>query len=78
MVYRGHVENGMIRLEGSVVLPEGAEVQVEVTARAPDRQTEAPALSLYERLKPVIGVIKDWPADFAQNHDHYLHGRPKQ
>ena len=32
MVYRGHVQNGIIRLEESVSLPEGAEVRVEVTA----------------------------------------------
>ena len=25
MVYRGHVENGLIRLEGSVTLPDGVE-----------------------------------------------------
>ena len=31
MVYRGHVANGVIHLEDSVVLPEGAEVRVEVS-----------------------------------------------
>ncbi len=30
MVYQGHVENGMIRLQDPVVLPEGATVNVEV------------------------------------------------
>ena len=78
MVYRGHVENGVIQLEGSVVLPEGAEVRVEVMAPTPGGETEAGGVSLYERLKPVIGAIKGLPEDFAQNHDHYLHGRAKQ
>lgn len=32
MVCRGHVENGVIQLQGSVVLSEGAEVCVEVAA----------------------------------------------
>ena len=32
MTYRGHVENGVIQLQGSVVLPEGAEVRVELAA----------------------------------------------
>jgi hypothetical protein len=78
MVYRGHVENGAIQLEGSVVLPEGTEVRVEIMAPAPSRETEGGGLSLYERLKPVIGSVKGLPEDFAQNHDHYLHGRAKQ
>jgi hypothetical protein len=78
MVYRGHVENGVIQLEGSFVLPEGTEVRVEIVAPSPRPEAEAGGLSLYERLKPIIGAVKDLPADFAQNHDHYLHGRPKQ
>jgi hypothetical protein len=78
MVYRGHVENGVIQLEGSCVLPEGTEVRVEIVASSPRPEAEAGGLSLYERLKPIVGVIKDLPEDFARNHDHYLHGRPKQ
>jgi hypothetical protein len=26
----------------------------------------------------VIGIAKGLPADLAENHDHYLHGRPKK
>jgi predicted DNA-binding antitoxin AbrB/MazE fold protein len=78
MVYRGHVENGVIQLEGSVVLPEGSEVRVEVVPPPSCPETEAGGLTLYERLKPVIGAVTDLPEDFAQNHDHYLHGLPKQ
>ena len=36
MTYRGHVENGVIQLQGSVVLPEGAEVRVELAAAGKD------------------------------------------
>ena len=32
MTYRGHVENGVIQLQDSVILPEGAEVRVELAA----------------------------------------------
>jgi len=78
MVYRGHVENGVIQLEGSVVLPEGAEVRVEVAEPIRHEQPDTPALSLYERLKPVIGVVKDLPPDASVNVDHYLYGHPKQ
>ena len=78
MVYRGHVENGAIQLEGSFVLPEGTEVRVEVVVPSPIAEAEEGGLSLYERLKPVIGVIKDWPSDASANVDHYLYGHPKK
>ena len=78
MVYRGHVENGVIQLADSVILPEGAEVRVEMLTPAADSQTVAAGLSLYDRLRPVIGAAKGLPADLAKNHDHYLHGQAKQ
>ena len=31
-----------------------------------------------EALLEVAGSVKGRPADFAKNHDHYLHGAPKQ
>jgi len=37
-----------------------------------------PPRSLYERLKPVIGMAKGLPPDAAQNVDHYLYGHPKK
>ena len=78
MVYQGHVENGQIRLEDSVVLPEGARVRVEVLIPPTGRECEAEGLSLYERLKPVIGAAKDLPPDAPVNVDHYLYGHPKK
>jgi predicted DNA-binding antitoxin AbrB/MazE fold protein len=44
MVYRGHVENGIIRLEGTVVLPEGAEVRVELAAEREEFDPHAPPI----------------------------------
>lgn len=74
MTLHGHVQNGAIVLDELVELPEGAKVLVEVLS--PQRtQTAGEARSLYERLKPVIGIVDDLPADFAQNHDRYLHGK---
>jgi hypothetical protein len=79
MVYRGHVEDGIIQLEGAIVLPEGAEVRVEMVAPpAADTPGGATPRSLYERLKPLIGAAKDLPADASVNVDHYLYGHPKQ
>lgn len=31
-----------------------------------------------EALLEVAGSVRGLPADFAQNHDHYLHGAPKR
>ena len=31
-----------------------------------------------EALEEVAGTARDLPADFARNHDHYLHGAPRR
>jgi hypothetical protein len=71
MTYKGHVKNGMVVLDDPVKLPDGAEVRVEVLEPARE-------LTLAERLKDVIGIVKGMPRDMARNHDHYLHGKPKK
>ena len=77
MMYRGKVKNGVVVLDDPTALPEGAEVSVRPlkprrrTGKVADKQ------SLYDRLKPFVGIAKDLPPDLAKNHDHYLHGRPK-
>ena len=78
MVFRGHVENGAIQLEGAVLLPEGAEVRVEVVVPASGREPQPGGVSLFERLKPLIGAAKDLPPDASVNVDHYLYGHPKK
>lgn len=70
MTYRGHVENGVVVFDEPVALPDGAQVNVQLDPD-PKRRT------LSERLRGVIGTAKGLPPDLAENHDHYLHGRPK-
>ncbi len=78
MVYRGHVENGVIRLEDAPALPEGAEVEVRlVSERAPQAQQER-VPSVYETLKHFVGMANGLPPDMSVNHDHYLYGTPKR
>jgi hypothetical protein len=36
-----------------------------------------PQTTFGERYARFIGVVKDGPVDLADNHDHYLHGAPK-
>lgn len=82
MTYRGHVKNGVVVPEAGAELPEGAEVRIDVASekRVVEANDEEAANlpSLAERMKKVIGSAKGLPADFAINHDHYIHGQPKR
>ena len=77
MVVRGHVRNGRIEVDGEVTLPEGASVEISVREASADGADKA-RRTLYDRLKPFIGTVKDLPADMSVNHDHYLYGSPKR
>jgi hypothetical protein len=80
MVYRGQVKDGVVVLEGPKAPPEGARVSVRVLKSSARRGTKARkrTLTLYDRMKPFIGIAKGLPPDLARNHDHYLHGTPKR
>ena len=70
MIYRGHIQKGVVILDEEVNLPDGTQVRVEpVPGR--DRRT------LAERFQDVIGAVNDLPSDIAENHDHCLYGTPK-
>lgn len=71
MTYRGHVENGVVILDDVVELPEGAQVHIEPVE-------PAPRLTLAQKFKDVIGSVTDLPCDMAEQHDHYIHGTPKE
>lgn len=77
MVYRGRVENGLVRLEDAPPLPDGLEVEVHLLAESQPVSGEEAVPSLYERLKDIVGEARGLPPDLAENHDYYLHGRPK-
>ncbi len=77
MIYLGQVKNGVVILEDQASLPDGTKVKIEpVEAAESAAQEEMP--TLYERFKDVIGIVDGLPPDFAQNHDHYIHGTPKR
>ena len=78
MVYRGHIRDGRIELDEQVRLPEGAPVEVSITPQPPAVQEDELGPTLYERLKPVIGIAKGLPPDASINVDHYLYGHPKR
>lgn len=74
MEFSGTVLNGAIILDGPQSLPEGTKVKVVVPATQPTADNS----SLRDFLLSIAGSVPDWPADMAVNHDHYLHGAPKQ
>lgn len=74
MVYHGQVKNGVVVLDAPAALPEGARVTIH--PEAPAASDEGPALA--ESLGDLIGKAKGLPADFARNHDHYIHGARKK
>ena len=79
MVYRGKVENGVVVLSRRARLPEGTAVTVRpVPARRTAGNKRRRIPTLYERLKPFIGIGKDLPPDASMNIDHYLYGAPKR
>ena len=78
MAYRGHIENGTVVLDEPVALPEGAKVEIALLESPEAISDDTLIPSLYERLESVIGIAEGLPADFAANHDHYAHGRPKR
>jgi hypothetical protein len=74
MLLEGHVEDGRIVVDDPANLPDGTKVRLQVVATVPPGELP----TLYERLKPIIGIAKHLPDDAAHNHDHYLYGAPKK
>ena len=80
MVYRGHVVSGVIQLDESVILPDGAVVHVEVATAAQNLDPNAPTVE--DRLRAIVADVpkEEWdrlPADLSDNLDHYVYGTPK-
>ena len=70
MSYTGTVERGMVKLPPGAVLPDGTKVRVE-----PLEENRRP---LVDKLRAIAQSMPDMPADWAAQHDHYLHGTPKR
>ena len=56
-------------------LPDGERVEVELKPLSHAEPAEKPTLT---GLLKFAGVLSDLPADFAAEHDHYIHGTPKR
>lgn len=79
MVYRGRVKNGVVVLDSPGVLPEGAEVRVEIVPS----ESKTPLLddkgqTLGQKLMKYAGRAVDLPEDAAVEHDRHLYGVSKR
>jgi len=70
MILTGIVQNGSVILESGAQVPNGTRVQVIVADSDPK-----PTLT---SLLKYDGCMPDMPVDFAEQHDHYIHGTPKR
>ena len=79
MVYRGHVEKGVVVLDDAVILPDGLLVNVEASSIGqPEPVTDNTGETLGQKLLKHAGKAIGLPHDLAENHDHYLYGTPKK
>ena len=74
MTYHGHIENGQVVFDAAPGLPEGTPVVVTVVP-APVETNEREIPTLYERMKPIIGIAKHLPPDASTKIDEVLYGR---
>jgi hypothetical protein len=79
MNYESVVHNGQVVLHVGDALPEGTAVRVTVSPAEPKPPAEPPADEpTLKSLLRLSGAVKGMPSDFAEQHDHYLHGTPKR
>ena len=73
----GTVQNGVVVLDGPPP-PDGTKLTVTVLPEpATPPADEKPKGSLAFLLE-LAGSVPDLPADFAAEHDHYIHGTPRR
>jgi hypothetical protein len=70
MTLRGHIQNGTVVLDEPAALPDGSIVMVEPIEESDE------IISLRNMLMSFAGVVDGLPEDLAENHDHYIHGKP--
>jgi hypothetical protein len=79
MVYRGHVEKGVVVLDDLVTLPEGLVVRIEPSTGVADAALlDENGQTLGQKLMKHAGGAIGLPTDLAVNHDHYLYGTARK
>ena len=91
MTFTAKIHNGSIAVPPELALPEGAEVKVQTaitpdSGAVPDLEKNGSIAEAEQNtgenpfawMRKYIGCIKDGPEDWADEHDHYIHGTPKR
>jgi hypothetical protein len=68
------VQNNTIKLP--VDVPDGTQVQV-VLPEAASNPESSPGGSFFDTVRDLVGSVEG-PADWAAEHDRYIHGTPKR
>ena len=74
MTVKAIYENGVFRPQEPVNLAERTEVEVLIPT---ETSLDVDDPTGWKAAEALIGFIDDAPADMAEQHDHYLYGRPK-
>jgi len=72
MSYIGTVENGVVKLPPEAKALEGERVRIERVPKIVARNERT------RRLLEIAEKVHGLPTDFAEQHDHYIHGTPKR
>ncbi len=80
MTLPGVVQKGAIVLENGQQIPDGTRVEVIVPDNAIIQRTlpETESGPTLAGLVKYAGCLPNLPADFAEQHDHYIHGTPRR
>ena len=82
MTYHGTVQNGLVVLEDSAMLPDGTLVTVVPVTNAVPKAPADDTRTIWQKLADLGRQVEsepcDLPSDLAANHDYYLHGLPKR
>jgi hypothetical protein len=68
------VQNNTIKLP--VDVPDGTQVEVVLPLEASSGEFKS-AGSFFDTVRDLVGSVEG-PADWAAEHDHYIHGAPKR
>lgn len=74
MTFNGHIENGQVVFDAAPGLPDGTPVVVTVL-QTPSDSMDREIPTLYERMKPIIGIAEHLPSDASTKIDEVLYGR---
>lgn len=73
-------EDGVLKPERPLALQERAKVHITIEKKLDDAQEpeDAGVATSWNAIDELRGIVKDAPADMAENHDQYLYGPPDE